>query len=240
MHLIYIDDSKDEQQCVFSALAIPIKRWQEVFAVVKEYRHTLRDKHGIRIYDELHAHKFVKGRGSRIAGQMIPRALRCQIFKDTLTLIAALPEVRIFNVSFPIDREAWAFERLLNRINRTMQTWDSHAILMCDEGKEAEYTRLVRRMGRFNPIHSKYGKWGDGSATRNLVIERIIEDPIFKQSDKSYFIQLADFCAYALLRHDRPTGYALKYGLNKAFLALEPITIRETAPRDPMHVIRYT
>lgn len=239
MHLIYIDDSKDEHLCVFSALAIPIDRWQEAFEVIKNHRRTLRDKHGIRIYDELHAHKFVKGRGSRKAGQLIPRALRCQIFKDTLALVTALPGARIFNVSFPIEREGWAFERLLNRISRTMHTWDSYAILMCDEGKEAEYTRLVRRMGRFNPIPSNQGSWQDGSATKNIVIDRIIEDPIFKHSNLSYFIQLADFCAYALLRHDRPTGYALKYGLNKAFPVLKAIAVPESAAADPLHVIRY-
>ena len=35
---------------------------------------------------------------------------------------------------------------------------------------------------------------------KNTVIDRILEDPFFKNSEMSYFIQLADFCAYALLR----------------------------------------
>lgn len=33
-----------------------------------------------------------------------------------------------------------------------MQTWDSYATLILDEGKEAETTRLLRKMGVYNPV----------------------------------------------------------------------------------------
>ena len=239
MYLIYIDDSKDEQLCVFSALAVPVIEWRNVFQRIKAYRKALQDFYTISIYYELHAHKFVKGEGSLGSTKIVPKGLRCQIFKDTLHFITTLPGVRNFNVCFPIQKEDWAFERLLNRINRTMQEWDSHALLMCDEGKEMEYIRLVRRMGVYNPINSRYGQWQDGRPTRNIPIDRIIEDPVFKRSDWSYFIQLADFSAYALLRQERPTAYSLRYGLDKAFELLRPIWVRESSPEDPQHVIRY-
>lgn len=239
MHLIYIDDSKDEQRIVFSGLAFRVESWHETFRAIKAYRQVLKSKYGIAVYYELHATKFVRGKGSLGAKRMVPKGLRCQIFKDTLEFITTLPDVRIFNVSFPLSKEEWAFERLLNRINRTMHTWDSHALLMCDEGRESDYTRLVRRMNVFNPVPSNQGTWGDGSATKNIVIDRIVEDPIFKKSHRSYFIQMADFCAYALLRHDCPTVRARQYGLDKAFTILAKVGVPETAPRDPQHVIRY-
>lgn len=98
--------------------------------------------------------------------------------------MAGLTSLRLFNVCLP-NRQDWAFERLLNRINRTMQAWGSHALLICDEGKEADYTRLVRKMSVHNPIPSQFGVWKDtGRATRNIPIDRIIEDPFFKRSDK--------------------------------------------------------
>ena len=80
--------------------------------------------------------------------------------------------------------------------------------MICDEGKDAIYTRLVRRM----------------QTLENGAIERILEDPFFKQSDQSYFIQLSDFCAYALLRRERPIASKTKYGLDQAFNLLEPIS----------------
>ena len=59
---------------------------------------------------------------------------------------------------------------------------------------------------------------------KNGTIDRILEDPFFKQSDRSYFIQLSDFCAYALLRQERPIASKTKYGLDQAFNLLEPIS----------------
>jgi hypothetical protein len=120
-----------------------------------------------------------------------------------------------------------------------MQAWGSHAILLCDEGKEADYTRLVRKMSVFNPIPSQYGVWQDtGSTTRNIPIDRIIEDPFFKKSERSYFIQMADFCAYALLRKERPIPSKSRYGLDSVFMELEPICVKEANPRDPYGIIR--
>jgi hypothetical protein len=243
MHLIYIDDSKDDQgggPVVFSGLAVPVEGWRDTFQLIKAYRQELKQRYGIALKYELHATDFVRGKGSLGAPRIVPKGLRCAIFKDTIRFIAEqLPGVRAFHVSFPISREDWAFERLLNRINRTMHTWKSHALLICDEGKEGYYTGMVRRMGAFNPIPSAYGAWEDGSTTKNIVIDRIIEDPIFRVSRKSYFIQMVDFCAYALLRQDRPTPYSLKYGLDQAFQRMPQIGIKETAPTDPQYVIRY-
>lgn len=238
MHLVYIDDSKDEQTCVFSALLIPAEKWREIFQSVKEYRQYLRDTYGISIYYELHATEFVRGKGSLGAIRPVPKGLRCRIFKETLHFITTLPSIKMMHVSLPLNKEFWAFERLLNRINKNMSVADSHALLICDDGKEDAYTRLVRRMGVFNPIQSKYGQWADGSLTKNLTVTRIIEDPVFKSSKVSYFIQLVDFCAYSLLRHDAPTEYTLRYGLEMAFQLLTTIGVPESSPRDPQFVIR--
>ncbi len=140
---------------------------------------------------------------------------------------------------FPAHQEERAFERLLNRINRTLQVSDSRAVLICDEGKEVVFTRLVRRMGVYNPIPSSRGVWADtGERTRNLPLDRIIEDPLFKRSEQSYFIQLVDFCAYALLRRERPVESKTRYGLDKAFSLLAPVLVTEASQRDPEGIIR--
>jgi len=238
MHLIYTDDSRDEQLCVFSALTVPVDRWQEAFAKVRQFRRGLKKSDGIYVYAELHAWKFVSGRG-KISDRIVPKGRRCQIFKEALQMIAGLPETRLFNAVFPAKQDERAFERLLNRIHRTMSTWESYAILICDTGKEAAYTRLTRRMQVYNPIPSKHGTWQDtGTITKNIPIDRIIEDPFFKKSSQSYFIQLVDFCAYALLRRERPLPSKTKYGLDRAFQLLNPILVLEASTRDPEGVIR--
>lgn len=238
MHLIYIDDSRDEQRCAFSALAIPADKWRDAFQQVRQFRRDLKKSDGIYVYKELHAWEFVSGRG-KIADGIVTKGRRCQIFKEALQKVASLPGVRLFNAVFPAKEDERAFERLLNRINRTMQAWDSRTILICDEGKEAAYTRLTRRMGVYNPIPSRFGVWVDtGMTIKNIPLERIIEDPFFKKSQQSYLVQLTDFCAYALLRREHPIPSKTKYGLDQAFNRLSPILVREASTRDPEGIIR--
>ncbi|HUT36733.1 MAG TPA: DUF3800 domain-containing protein [Planctomycetota bacterium] len=238
MHLIYLDDSRDEELCVFSALAVPEDQWREAFSGVRQFRRALKQTDGILVHAEFHAWKFVSGRGC-LGPRVVPKGRRCQIFRDALAMVAGLPGVRLFNAVFPARDEERTFERLLNRINRTMVAWGSRAILICDEGKEAAYTRLTRRMGVYNPIPSQYGTWTDtGAAMKNIPIERILEDPFFKRSDQSYFIQLVDFCAYALLRRERPIPSKTRYGIHEAFAALSPVLVREASRYDSEGIIR--
>ncbi len=238
MHLVYIDDSRDEEICVFSALSVPAYSWQDTFARVREFRRELRQHDGIFVYKELHAWKFVSGRGN-ISDRVVPKGRRCEIFKNCLKMVASLPGARLLNAVFPLKEDEKAFERLLNRINRSMKSWDSHAILICDEGKEIQYTRLSRRMHVYNPIPSKYGAWDDtGAPVKNIPIDRILEDPFFKRSDQSYLIQLVDFCAYALLRRERPLESKNRYGLDQAFQLLDPILVREASRYDKDGIIR--
>ncbi len=238
MHLIYLDNSGDDQLVIFSALAIPIDQWHAAFKQVRDFRRVLKKTYGIYIHKELHAWEFVSGRGN-ISDHVVTKWQRCAIFRDALTMTGTLPGVRLFNAVFPKAQDERALERLLNRINRTMVTWNSHAILISDKGKELAYTRLVRKMYVFNPIQSRYGTWKDTGATwKNIPLERIVEDPFFKDSSQSYFVQLVDFAAYALLRRERPLASKSKYGLDQDFAYLTPILVREANRRDPEGIIR--
>lgn len=238
MDLVYIDDSKDEEISIFSALSIPEHTWRACFNQIKDYRHHLKASDGIYIYKELHAWKFVSGRG-KISDGVVGKFRRCEIFKETMDIIANLPGIKIFNSVFPIRQDELAFERLLNRINRTAQAENTNALLICDEGKEAIYTKLRRRMGTYNPIASQYGVWRDtGTKKKNLPIDNIIEDPFFKKSHQSYLIQLADFCAYALLRRERPLESKSRYGIHEAFSKLDPVLFKKATNKDPEGILR--
>ena len=86
---------------------------------------------------------------------------------------------------------------------------------------------------------SQFGIWQDtGVSTKNIPIERIVEDPFFKRSDQSYFVQLADLCAYALLRRERPLESKVKYGIDRVFAVLSSVLVREASARDAEGIIR--
>jgi hypothetical protein len=237
MHIFYVDDSKDEKLAIFSAIAIPGDQWKACFRSVKAFRQDIKQEHGIPLHTEMHATDFVAGRGSLGSKQVVYKGTRCNIFKSALQLVAALPGVSIINVCGPRSKEDTAFEYLLNRVNTAMIRASSHAIVISDKGKEGEYTRLARKMAVYNPIPSKYGSWSNGKS-KNIPIEQILEDIVFKDSRSSYFVQLADFCAYSLLRREHQLPSKNKYGVHEAFDLLSGVLNRNASPKDKDGIVR--
>lgn len=240
MHFIYIDDSTERPRHVFSAMCVPCAHWNEVFSRLKRWREHLRDVHGIPLRYELHAGEFLTGRGSGGTLQTLSRHKRAQIFHTSFKVTEWLNEcgVTLFNVCNADDDQYRAFERLLNRINKTLEKRGAHAHLICDQGKERQYTSLVRKMRVHNPIPSKFEGWEDGSRTKNITIDQIIEDPQFKESHKSFFIQHVDFMAFGLLRREAPTSTIRRYGSHKSFDVLNKCLELACNPKDPKGIIR--
>lgn len=236
MYIFYMDDSGEGGTHMFTAIGVHSRHWKEVFAEVIRFRKELRKHAGIYMNKELHATKFVSGRG-RPSDKHLDKEMRERIFSYALKTLANVgPEkLMLFNV---VNRnQEWAYERILNRINRTMEAKDEHAIIISDEGKEGEYTRLVRRLGAYNPIPSKFGTWDSGpEVSKNIPISRVIEDPIFRNSEASYLIQMVDFCAYALLRKEIP--HPSRPSLSDHFKTLEPICFKSASKNDPFGIIR--
>ena len=222
----------------YSALFIADTDWKDIFGKIKEYRRSLKKQYGIFVTQELHATDFVAGRGN-ISTRVVPKGLRCHIFRETLAFIAQLRGVRLFNAIAPKANESLIFERLMNRINTNVQKSGSNALIIHDHGKD--YTALVRRLCVYNPIQSMYGHWPDGNTHKNIPLDNILEDIMFRDSAKSYFIQLVDFCAYSLFRCEHPLASKTKYGLDKAFEELHQICEPRCFAKDPkkLGVIRH-
>lgn len=238
MHYAYMDESKSADRTVFAALAIPTDRWREAKEHMLGFRHELRDTEGIFIRKEFHATDFVKGKG-RLGVIEVPRYRRAEIFDDTLRMIATLPGARLMIAVCKYKLEDTALQRLLTRVNNAAEwNWRTEVSIFCDEGNEEHFVRLQRRLGTYNPVPSQYGRWDNGQAWKNNPNHRIIEDPVFKDSKHSYFIQAADYCAFAFLRHEQPTPYIIQYGLDDSFNLLNDILHKEASKYDPRGIIR--
>jgi hypothetical protein len=239
LHFVYIDESGDDDLIVYSALAVRDTEWKAAKNALIAMRKTMFDEWGIEMRKELHAWKFVSGRGRFLGGRDIKRGVRADLFRRVLRYGAHnLGGVRLFNAVFPLGRSYDAFEYLVNRINRTAQRWNSHIVLVVDEGKEVPITRMVRKMGVYNMIPSRLGLWAPGEPARNITTDWILEDPVFRDSASSYFIQFVDFCAFALLRREAPTAKLKFYGVHRAFAELAPILERSATRYDVEGIIR--
>lgn len=239
--IVYLDDSysADHTKVYLSALIIPVATWLESLKQIQALRSQLRNDYGVYVRKEIHCRDFVAGRG-KIGTRTVPKRLRRTIYREQiLPCIVGLPGARLMNATAPRKKADIAFEWLCNRIERTMKSWGCHAILFCDEGKEAHHTAIKRRMGVHNQIPSMYGEWLDGSgATKSIPIERIVEDPIFLDSSRSLFVQMADCCVYAFMCWDRPVQRHSIEGLDKCFPILEPLFVKEATRYDKLGIIR--
>ncbi|MGD0896255.1 MAG: DUF3800 domain-containing protein [Thermoguttaceae bacterium] len=129
---------------------------------------------------------------------------------------------------------------IAERIETRLRDYHARAFIIADEGREREITTAIRRMHVFNPVPSRYGGWASGNRTQNIPTVRIIEDPVFKPSHRSHFLQLADFAAFALLKREvAPTPTVGRYNIHKMFdEALAGICFRLASPRDPLGIVR--
>lgn len=251
MHLIYLDESGDyrwfngcTQHFVLSALVVPDHSFAEAFGRVKQFRRAIKESDGMLLRKEIHAREFVKGKG-QLGPTTISKGRRCAIYKDLLTLLNSLAELGVYTINCSIpnapgqDRYELAVDRVLNRLNRTLQYFDTYGILVFDEGKERLVRKITRRMHVHNPIPSALGAWETGEYTKNLTIDRIVGDPFFKSSAEDYFLQAVDCIAFGLLKQDEPpTPHVTTYGLNTAFAQLNDLYWRPARPRDPQGVVR--
>ena len=274
----YVDESYTQEKFCLSGISIRHADWHNCFEVVRQHRKSLKASHGIYIRKEIHARELVTGRG-RISDRVISKGERVMIFCGLLQLVAKLPNVRIFNVCLDSARrrdvELDAWERLLNRIERTTRRieeeeqttrnelicdvedmiqsslpdevegrlipYTPRSMIFSDEGRERELTAVFRKMHVFNPIPSAYGGWGvSRDKSKNIPLRRIIEDPVFKKSHQSFFIQLADCVSFALLKREvPPTPHVAKYKINEAFeKCLSNACFKPASPRDPLGIVR--
>jgi hypothetical protein len=232
MWFVYLDESKDNNKFfVYSALIVDAAQWDDAFKALKDARSRLRQRRGVYMKQELHAWKFAAGKGE-IANHPILKPERAEIFRRVLSFLA---EVGFFRIISSVNtNEFYAFDRIMNRINRTAEEEGHRFLLVCDEGQEIEFTRRMRRMRVHNPVQSKYGFWREtGTQTKNIPTTQMLEDPFFKNSRDSYFIQTVDFCAYALLRMERPIPTRTVLGYDTMYQELRPIVVTAANPDDP-------
>lgn len=248
MHLFYADESYDQTKFVLSAIRIAATDWRNLLVKTKEFRAELRSDHGIKLRAELHAQTFVRHISDGVASRTLTISERRVIFERCIDFICTLP-IEIINVCLPLanfrnnSHEAHfaALDRLLNRVHTNVDRLNpcSLAMVIFDAGKEREITKLSRRLSVYNQIPSQFGSWPGGGRAKNIALVRIIEDPIFRDSKDSYFLQLVDFVTFALLKREVPaTEFIKKWGYEKLFDKLKPVLCIAASPRDPCGIVR--
>ena len=232
MHLVYIDESYDETHYAYSAMFVPAFQWNTYFDHMLRWRREWHQKYQIPLDYELHATKLVGGRGEFPGDR--DKTFRAKLFHEAIGRIEAIDGLKVIN-AIAKDKKQYMrlFEWMLNRINRTLEASSSFGVLICDEGNEGKLTSIVRKMKKENLVPDKVSYYGVNNQSRNLPLEKIIEDPLFKTSKSSYFIQLADLLAFALLRSEKPLDGSTLEQVRTAFDQLDKVLVKTAFARDP-------
>lgn len=211
MYICYFDESgigssphKKQRHAdwfVLNCVMVIETDWLTVLTALVQLRKGLLSMYGISPGDELKGRDFRSGKGA-FDGLNIPRKTRMQIYKEILNWETTVP---ISTFSIAVNKQqaiargwsdamycAWNFA--LNRLHVKCgpKNEDERFAMFPDQGHGPKVTRWVRSMRRFNYVRSHFGP-----STLPLRIERVIEDPSFRDSKSSYFVQIADLNAYA-------------------------------------------
>ena len=257
MYLIYVDESGDPgrrspaRHFILSALVLPAVDWQASFERHHAMRRYLKSKHGYPVRAELKGASLVDTRrGNGHVRQLGGRRTRLLLYQDVMQ---AMPSIfctgRTYSVyidkdaaeTSPYARDNYlelAWNRLVTRFHTYLmkECGGGPGIIFADETADATVRTLVRKMRVYNPVPSRY----DPEGYYNLPVRSIIEDPVFRRSDHSYFVQMADMIAHALYRKLYVKGSLRQYNIHRFYEYLDPIILKAVTKKDPpsMGIVR--
>jgi len=221
MHLFYIDDSGDigfisnnspNNVFLLAAIIIEDSNWLKTLDAIKDFRKGLYDEYGYLQGDELKA-GFLIHNTEPVRKLGLSQNQRMDIFKAALQLQVDVETIQAYAVAVnkikwdesyaKIRILFWAWRMMIQRIERYSDKHEVFCSAYPDEGDEPIIIRAFRRYRRFAPVQSAY----DSDIVLSRKAERVIEDPSFRKSKESYFVQLADLNAYAAHRYLHPEEY---------------------------------
>ncbi len=254
MYLMYVDESGDSglsnsptRYFILSGLIIHELRWNDSLNQLIEFRKRMRTSFGLLMREEIHSAHLINRPGSLVR---IPRNDRLTIIRAFLNEVSALPEVNIINIivdkqgkpaGYDVLGKAW--EALIQRFSNTMMrrnfpgpaNADERGMIIPDNTDAKTVQGLMRKMRKYNPIPNQ-SPYGVGY--RNLIVTNIVEDPYFKDSRHSYFIQAADVVAFSLYQRTAPSSYVKRKSAQNYFNRLGGVLCRAASTSDPEGIVR--
>lgn len=254
MYLMYVDESGDgglrnspTRYFVLTGLILHELRWRQYLDQLIDFRRRMRQQYGLRLREELHASAMINRPGSLVRIKRYDRLAIIRAFADEL---ASMSDLNIINVvvdkqgkAANYDAFGSAWKALIQRFENTISSRnftgpansDDCGMLFPDNTDNKKLTGLLRQMRRYNPVPNQPAY---GPGYRNLTIGKLIEDPSFRDSGHSYFIQAADLAAFLLYQHMDPNAYMRSKGGQNYFYRLEPILCKVASARDPYGIVR--
>jgi hypothetical protein len=251
---MYVDESGDSglvgspsRYFVLTGLVVHELRWQQYQNDLINFRRYLRQRFGLRLREEFHASAFITRPGNLTR---IKRNDRLTMLRAFAGVLAKMTDLSLINVV--VDKQGkqagydvfgMAWRSLIQRFENTISNHnfpgpanpDERGLIFCDHTDDAKLMSLLRQMHVYNPVPHQDSY---GAGYRNLPLTYVIEDPSFRDSEHSYFVQATDLAAYLLYQHISPNLYMHRNSGQNYFLRLRPILCRAASITDPDGIVR--
>lgn len=251
MYFLYVDESGDSglvnsptRYFTLTGIVVHELRWNECLSQLIEFRKRMRNKFGLLLREEIHSAHLINRPGDLVR---IKRNDRLTIIRNYINLVQSLPDISIINIvvdkankpdGYDVMGKAW--EALIQRFSNTMShrnfpgpmNSDERGMIIPDNSDVNKITNLLRKMRHYNPVPSQMGGY------RNLTISNLVEDPFFKNSESSYFVQSADVVAFCLYQKLKPSSYMKKKSAHNYFSRLDGVLCKAASSNDPEGIVR--
>lgn len=254
MYLMYADESGDcgmqnspTRYFALSGVVVHESCWRECLDQIVQFRRRMRVTYGLYTRDEIHSAVMINRPGELIRIKRHDRLAVIRAFADEL---AKMTYLRIINVlvdkrNKPADYDPFgaAWRALIQRFENTLDHRNfpgAHDVANCgivfpDNTDNKKLRQILRAMRRYNPVPNQ-PQWGAGY--RNMALRAVIEDPGFRDSADSFFIQAADLAAFLLYQKHQPSSYMRKKAGSNYFERLDPILCKVACTSDPQGIVR--
>ncbi|HQE92325.1 MAG TPA: DUF3800 domain-containing protein [Anaerolineae bacterium] len=253
MYTMYADESGDcgmvnspTRFFVLSGLVIHELRWQDYLDRLINFRKQMQQTFGLRMREEIHGSVMINRPGPLVRIKRNDRLTILRAFADELSTMPYLNVINIVvdkqekPVNYDVFDMAWRvliqrFENTIAHHNfRGPMNSDEKGMIFPDNTDNKKLSQLLRKMRRYNPVNNQPAY---GSGYRNLRINTVLEDPNFRDSATSYFIQGVDLIAFLLYQKLDPSSYMRKKAGHNYFDRLDPILCKVASSCDPQGVL---
>lgn len=201
----YIDESGNSgpiskggtRTFTLGCVLVPLDHWTDRLDLMVECRRQVRELYGVKLRDELKANYLIGSRGP-LKDANLGDGQRRDIYQRILRT-TALVSSGTFAVVIDKERSAGdpterAWEYLLQRLRIRSSSHSRPILVVPDDGDEA----------RVRTHHRRFRRHSIAPGGKSVTAPYLIEDPIVRNSEDSYFVQAADLAAYAAFRRIQP------------------------------------
>ena len=207
--MAYIDESGNKglngSYCYsLGVVLIDSAVWPSAFNDLIAFRRQAKQRFGIPVRAELKANFLLHNKGplralalSESARFAVYRAHMRMLHKIGAQCFAVVIQKQLLATKQPgRDPFEVAWEYALQRLERFATKSPTNVLIVHDEGEPRAIRALSRKARRAGTAGSQFGM-----GYLRVPFDRLVDDPVSRDSQQSYFVQLADLCAYAAFRH---------------------------------------